>query len=81
MLTPIASVTSALKINTISSAFSGAYVAQSGASANYTAWAFVKKGTLNFASLFNAEASINAAWFNIDNGTLGTVTAGYTAGI
>ena len=81
ILTPIASVTSALKVTTVASAFSGAYVAQAGASADYTAWAFVKKGTLNFASLFNAEASINAAWFNIDNCTLGTVAVGYTAGI
>lgn len=78
---PFDGVTSAIKVSTIILAHSGCYKGMSRASAVNANWVIVKKGTLDYCGLYDATGGVVAAWFNIANGTIGTIAGGYTATI
>ena len=63
------------------SAFSGIYYTISGSSNQYTTSIFAKKGTFNFLYFVDVTGTTTVAWFNLNNGTVGTVAIGYTARI
>lgn len=65
------------KVTTTTGGYSGLYRTISGTSNNYTITTYVKKGTLNFVGLIDVNGLAPVAWFNIGNGTLGTINAGY----
>ena len=73
--------TTADTLNVIASTFSGIYRAISGTSANYTVSIYAKKNTKNWLYLFDTTGNSARAWFDLDNGVLGTVANGYTATI
>jgi hypothetical protein len=79
--TPFEGVTSAVKITTAASFFSGAYKIISRASAINVSYGIFKKIDLDWVGVLDVEGIGVRAWFNISNGTLGTVTSGYTARI
>jgi len=60
--------------------YSGLYQPISGAAGNYVVSIFAKKGTKNWFYMFDHSAA-GQAWFNLDTGTLGSVSTGYTATI
>jgi hypothetical protein len=62
------------------STYSGLYETLSGSSEIYSLSIFAKKLTKRWLYLFDA-AAIGAAWFDLENGVLGTVPSGYTASI
>lgn len=79
--TPFNGVTSAVKISTVASFFSGVSKSISRSSAINVTWCIVKKGTLDFMGMVDVAGGGVKAWFNIANGTLGTVSLGYNARI
>jgi len=81
MSTPFDGINSSVKVSTINSSYSGCYKTISRASAVNVNSVIVKKGTLDYMLIVSADGAGNAAWFNISNGTLGTVASGFTAKI
>jgi hypothetical protein len=73
--------TNATEIITDANAYSGLVQNVSGASAVYSQTFFVKKKDLDYCYIINVLGSASGAWFNISNGTLGTVSSGYSATI
>jgi|694.fasta_scaffold64011_5 hypothetical protein len=67
-------------LNVATNIFSGTYQAISLSSNIYTISIFVKKGTKDFIYLFDASATAQG-WFNLTNGTLGSIPVGYNASI
>ena len=61
--------------------YSGLYRSFSGGTSIATVSGFFKKGTIDWVILINTSGSVGVAWFNLANGTIGTVVSGYTANI
>ena len=76
--------TNATKVNVAVSGFSGIYQfpLSNGGSGTYTYSIFAKKGTKDWLIILNAAgAGSSPTFFNISNGTIGTVFSGYSATI
>ena len=76
--------TNATKVNVAVSGFSGIYQFPllNGGSGTYTYSIFAKKGTKDWLVILNAAGSGSSpTFFNISNGTIGTVFSGYSATI
>ena len=75
--------TNATKVNVAVSAYSGIYQYQNpfGGSGTYTYSIFAKKGTKDWLAILNADSGQFPTFFNISNGTIGTVFSGYSATI
>jgi hypothetical protein len=68
-------------ITSTAAILSGILRLTTGATGSYSVQAFVKKKDLDFVAIIDIAGGAAAAWFNIGNGTLGTVNAGYSASI
>jgi hypothetical protein len=71
----------AYTLNVAATGYSGLYRTVSGGTGIATVSGFFKKGTLDWVLLVNTNGSDGVAWFNLANGTIGTVDAGYSAAI
>jgi hypothetical protein len=69
------------KIATMAVSYSGCWQYVNQSSDYWTASIFAKKKDLNYVAFVNMTGVSTCAWFNISNGTIGTVSAGYTARI
>ena len=70
------------KVSTTNNGYSGLYRTLTGNLTNvHTMTVYVKRGNVNFVALVDVGGLAAAAWYNIQNGTLGTVNAGYSATI
>jgi hypothetical protein len=72
--------TSADTLQVSTTIYSGLYEFLSGGSGDYSVSIFAKKLTKKWLYLFDASAT-SSAWFDLENGVLGTVPSGYTASI
>lgn len=63
------------------STYSGIYQNVGSLSGQNTISIYAKKATKDFLYFINLQGSTTVVWFNISNGTLGTVSSGYTATI
>lgn len=81
--TEVSPISGQVVTNIISTATSLSGISRevSGAAGKYSLQAFVKKRDLNFVAIVDIAGGAPSAWFNIGNGTLGTVEAGYSATI
>ena len=68
------------RVNISTSNYSGLYKTIS-LNGQYTISVYAKKGTKNWIYFLDLAGSTARAWFNLNNGTLGYVYAGYTATI
>ena len=68
-------------LNVATSIYSGLSRVISGVSANYNVSVYAKKNTKNWLYFIDVEGVNARAWFDLDNGVLGTVASGYTATI
>lgn len=68
-------------LNVAVATYSGIYQNLGSLSGQNTISIYAKKGTKDFLYFINLQGSTTAVWFNISNGTLGTVSSGYTATI
>lgn len=68
-------------LNVATSTYSGLSRVISGVSANYNVSVYAKKNTKNWLYFIDVEGANARAWFDLDNGVLGTVASGYTATI
>ena len=85
-ITPNASISpdgtlNAYSLNVAATGYSGIYRLVSGGTNVGTVSGFFKKGTLDWVLLVNTNGTDGVAWFNLANGTIGTVDAGYSATI
>jgi len=85
-VTPSASLSpdgtqNAYALNVTTTIYSGLYRSVSGGTAVSTVSGFFKKGTLDWVYLVNSNGNAVVAYFNLANGTIGTVSGGYTANI
>lgn len=85
-ITPNASISpdgtlNAYSLNAAATGYSGIYRLVSGGTNVGTVSGFFKKGTLDWVLLVNTNGTDGVAWFNLANGTIGTVDAGYSATI
>jgi hypothetical protein len=85
-VTPSASLSpdgtqNAYALNVTTTIYSGLYRSVSGGTAVSTVSGFFKKGTLDWVYLVNSSGNAVVAYFNLANGTIGTVSGGYTANI
>jgi hypothetical protein len=68
-------------LNVATSTYSGLSRVISGVSSNYNISVYAKKNTKNWLYFVDIEGGNARAWFDLDNGVLGTVASGYTATI
>jgi hypothetical protein len=68
-------------LSVTTSTYSGLGRAITGVSANYNVSIYAKKNTKNWLYLIDVLGTGARAWFDLDNGVLGTVASGYTATI
>lgn len=68
-------------LNVTAVTYSGLGRPISGVSANYNVSIYAKKNTKNWLYLIDVSGAAARAWFDLDNGVLGTVASGYTATI
>jgi hypothetical protein len=85
-VTPSASISpdgtqNAYSLNVTTTGYSGLYRSVSGGTNIGTVSGFFKKGTIDWVLLVNTNGTDGVAWFNLANGTIGTVDAGYSATI
>ena len=85
-VTPSASISpdgtqNAYSLNVVTTISSGLYRTFSGGTGIATVSGFFKKGTLDWVGIVNTAGSIYVAYFNLANGTVGTVASGYTTTI
>ena len=75
--------TNATRIDVQASAYSGIYqTVTNGGAGVYTFSVFIKKGTKDWFYILNATGQTNSGtFFNVSNGTVGTVFSGYSASI
>ena len=59
--------------------YSSIFCLVTGGVANYTLSIYAKKGTKDFLYIVDSSGSAARAWFNLSNGSLGTVHSGYMA--
>jgi hypothetical protein len=71
----------AYSLNVATTGYSGLYRGVSGGTGIATVSGFFKKGTIDWVLLVNTAGNDGVAWFNLANGTIGTVDAGYSATI
>jgi hypothetical protein len=71
----------AYTLNVATTGYSGLYRIVSGGTGVATVSGFFKKGTIDWVLLANTAGNDGVAWFNLANGTIGTVDAGYSATI
>jgi hypothetical protein len=71
----------AYTLNVATTGYSGLYRSFSGGTGVATVSGFFKKGTIDYIILINTSGTVGVAWFNLANGTIGTVVGGYTATI
>jgi hypothetical protein len=85
-LTPSASLSpdgtqNAFALNVATLGYSGIYQSTGGGTIEATTSIFAKKGTLDWILMVDSAGSAGRAWFNLANGTIGTVTGGWVAKI
>jgi hypothetical protein len=85
-LTPSASLSpdgtqNAFALNVATLGYSGIYQSTGGGTIVATTSVFAKKGTLDWILMVDSAGSAGRAWFNLANGTIGTVTGGWVAKI
>jgi hypothetical protein len=68
-------------LSVTTSTYSGLGRAITGVSANYNVSIYAKKNTKSWLYLIDVLGTGARAWFDLDNGVLGTVASGYTATI
>ena len=68
-------------LSVTTSTYSGLGRAITGVSANYNVSIYAKKNTKSWLYLIDVQGTGARAWFDLDNGVLGTVASGYTATI
>jgi hypothetical protein len=68
-------------LNVTAVTYSGLGRAITGVSANYNVSIYAKKNTKSWLYLIDVQGTGARAWFDLDNGVLGTVANGYTATI
>jgi hypothetical protein len=66
----------ATKLNVTTSGYSGLYQLGNSSVAKFSSSIFAKKGNKDWLYFVDANGSANAAFFNLSNGTLGTVSNG-----
>ena len=64
------------RLNVLTNGYAGVYQSGNSALNKYTSSIFAKKGTKDWLYFVNASGTLVVAWFNISNGTLGTIING-----
>ena len=85
-LTPSASLSpdgtqNAFALNVATVGYSGIYQSTGGGTIVATTSIFAKKGTLDWILMVDSAGGAGRAWFNLANGTIGTVVGGWVAKI